>query len=65
MEKEKKHLREQIGDYLIDISKLSFGGVVLSVILEISHNKPLVLLVGALATFGVALWGFILLNSKK
>ena len=65
MEKEKKRLREQIGDYLIDISKLSFGGVVLSVILEISHNKPLVLLVGAVATFGVALWGFILSNTKK
>jgi hypothetical protein len=65
MEKEKKRLREQVGDYLIDISKLSFGGVILSLILEMSQNKPLLLVVGIMATFGVALWGFILSNSKK
>jgi hypothetical protein len=54
-----------LGKYFVDISKLTFGGVVLSVILDISHNKPLVLVVGVIATIGIALWGFILVNSKK
>jgi hypothetical protein len=65
MKDEKKPFGQQFGEYLIDISKLSFGGVVLSVILEISHNKPLVLVVGAAATLGVAFWGFVLLNYKN
>jgi hypothetical protein len=65
MKDDKKPFGQQFGEYLIDISKLSFGGVVLSVILEISHNKPLVLAVGAIATFGVAFWGFVLLNYKN
>ena len=47
------------------LSKLTFGGVVLSVILDISHNKPLVLAVGAIATFGVAVWVFVLVNYKN
>lgn len=65
MKDDKKTLREQLGEYLIDVSKLTFGGVVLSVILEISHNKPLILMIGGLATIGMALWGFVLLNKKK
>jgi len=65
MEKNNKTFAEQLGEYLVDISKLTFGGVVLSVILEISHNKPLILVIGALATFGIALWGFLLINYKN
>jgi hypothetical protein len=65
MKDDKKSFREQLGEYFVDISKLSFGGVVLSVILDITHNKPLVLLIGVIATIGIALWGFILINSKK
>lgn len=65
MKDKKKSLREQLGEYLIDVSKLTFGGVVLSVILEISHNKPLILAIGGIATIGMAIWGFLLLNKKK
>ena len=65
MKNNDKPLREQLGAYLIDISKLTFGGVVLSVTLDISQNKPLVLVVGAIATLVVASWGFILLNLKN
>jgi hypothetical protein len=50
MKDNRKPFREQFGDYLIDISKLTFGGVVLSVTLDISQNKPLVLTFGAIAT---------------
>lgn len=62
---DKKPFGEQLGEYLVDVSKLTFGGVVLSVILEISQNKPIVLAVGAVATVGMAVWGFILLNIKN
>lgn len=65
MEKDKKTFGEQLGEYLVDVSKLIFGGVVLSMILEISHNKPVLLVIGAIATFGVATWGFILMNYKN
>lgn len=65
MEKDKKPFGIQLGEYLIDVSKLTFGGVVLSMILEVSHNKMLVLFLGALATIGVAVWGFILINYKN
>lgn len=65
MEKEKKSLREQIGEYLVDISKLTFGGLVLSLILEVSVNKVLVLISGTCSTFAITLLGFYLLNKKR
>lgn len=65
MDKDKKTFGEQLGEYLIDISKLTFGGVVLSLIIDLSHNKPLMLLFGAASTFGIALWGFLLINYKN
>jgi hypothetical protein len=57
-------MRKELGKYFIDISKLTFGGVVLSVILEISANKLIVLIAGSLATILLALWGFLLLKIK-
>ena len=63
MKREK--IREQLGEYLIDISKLTFGGVVLSVILDISDNKPLVLIFGIFATIIIAVLGFLILNKKR
>lgn len=65
MEKETKTLREQLGAYLIDVSKLTFGGVVLSVILEITKSKLLILGVGFMATVIFAAWGFLLIKTKK
>ncbi len=65
MKNEEKSIRQLFGEYLIDVSKLTFGGVVLSAVLEISHNKPLVLITGTIATIGIAVWGFLLLNKKK
>jgi len=65
MENGKKSLTEQIGTYLIDVSKLTFGGVVLSVILEISKNKLLILAFGFSATLIFAIWGFLLLTIKN
>lgn len=65
MKDEKQTFAEQLGNYLIDVSKLTFGGVVLSVILEISQNKLLILGVGFTATLIFAIWGFLLLTIKN
>jgi len=62
---EKKSLRTKIGDYFVDVSKLIFGGVVLSTILNIqSVPKGSILIVGGLATIIFAFWGFYLIKEK-
>jgi len=62
---EKESLRAKIGDYLVDVSKLIFGGVVLSTILNIqSVPRGSVLAVGCLATIFFAVWGFYLIKGK-
>ena len=56
-------LRAKIGDYLVDVSKLIFGGVVLSTILNIqSVPKGSILIVGGLATVIFAVFGFYLIK---
>ena len=52
-------MRQKIGDYLLDVSKLIFAGVVLSSILNFEGvPKLLVLVLGAFATLITALVGF-------
>lgn len=63
--KETKSVREQIGEYMIDISKLTFAGVVLSTVLEVTTNKGVILLSGVIATLNLAVIGMILLNIKS
>jgi hypothetical protein len=60
----KKKSTEKLSDFLIDIAKLVFGGVVLSVILDLEINKIVVLLTGMFTTAVLALFGFILYNKK-
>jgi len=62
---EKKPFSEQVGDYLIDISKLTFGGVVLSAILEVSKDKTIILLYGIVSTLLMAVSGLIISNIKN
>ena len=58
-------MRNKIADYLLDISKLVFAGVVLSTILQIDGvPKWAVLLTGVYATFVIALVGFMLMEKK-
>lgn len=60
-------MKKQLATYLIDISKLVFGGVVLSQILEISENSKLILIIGIMAGMAFAVVGFLILYyaSKK
>ena len=57
-------IKKELGVYFIDISKLTFAGVVLSVILEINTSKLIVLLAGSSATFIFAFRGFLLISMK-
>jgi len=58
-------MKKELGRYLIDISKLTFAGVVLSVILDISESKILVLALGGVATLVFAVAGFVFLTKIK
>ena len=54
---------KEIGNYFIDISKLVFGGVVLSAVFDIqAFSKYLVILSGIIATLVFATIGFLLLK---
>jgi hypothetical protein len=56
-------MRKEIGNYFIDISKLVFGGVVLSAVFDIqAFSKYLVILSGIIATLVFATIGFLLLK---
>ena len=57
-------MKDKIGDYLLDISKLVFAGVVLSTVLELDVSKPLVLFVDVYASFMIAIMGFLFLWRK-
>ena len=63
--KDKKPLSEQVGDILVDIGKLTFGGVVLSAVLEMSKNKSIILLYGIGSTLALIITGLIFLNIKN
>jgi len=59
-------MRKEIGKYLLDVSKLVFGGVALSTILEVEDfSKVKMLLAGLIITLLLAILGFILLINKK
>ena len=57
-------MTEKIGNYLLDISKLVFAGVVLSTVLDLEASKTSVLFFGVYATSVFALMGFLLLRKK-
>ena len=60
-----KELREKLGAYLLDISKLIFGGVVLASIMNISTHKLLIAILGTLSSAIFALAGFLLILYSK
>lgn len=59
-------MKKQLGNYFIDISKLVFGGSVLSAILEIKDvSNLLVLILGTIATIVFATLGFLILKNYE
>ena len=56
-------MKDRIGNYLLDISKLIFAGMVLGVILDMGEiSKIAVLITGVWATIVFALIGFALIK---
>lgn len=60
-----KKMKEELGKYFIDISKLIFGGVVLSQVINITENKYIVLILGLMAAILFAIIGFGFIKPKK
>jgi membrane protein DedA with SNARE-associated domain len=58
-------MKDELGKYLIDVSKLLLGGVVLSSVLEMSINKLTVIIAGIIAAIGFLIFGLIILKEKK
>ena len=59
-------MEEKIADYLLDISKLIFAGVVLSTVLQIENLSELTaLLIGMHASVFTAIAGFVIARKKQ
>jgi len=66
-EEQKKLIFQKAGDYLLDISKLVFGGVILAGVVKISVNYYVLFGIGAAAVVTTAILGFglITLSNKQ
>ncbi len=65
MKKLDSELRKEIGKYFLDISKLIFGGVVLTSIVQLNNiNRGLVMAIGVVISLMLALFGFLILKMK-
>lgn len=62
---ENRDFDKELGKYLLDVSKLIFGGTVLASILKIDNvNYVLVLFLGFIITIIFAYFGFVILKRK-
>ena len=58
-------LREKIGDYILDISKLIFGGVILGPVLSMEFvSKSSILIISVTVVFALSLFGFSLIKER-
>lgn len=55
----------EVGKYLLDISKLVIGGVVLTSALQLNSDKWLLILIGIIVSLLVACGGFLILTYTK
>lgn len=63
----KNTIMEETGKFLLDIAKLVFGGIILACIMQITINKVLLLIFGAIFVLALAFAGlaFITLSKNK
>ena len=62
---EEEEFNKEVGKYIIDLSKLIFGGVVLASIIKIEDiSRYLILLVGIIISAVAAYFGFQILKVK-
>lgn len=59
-------VKEKMGDYFLDISKLIFGGIILSSIVNEPMNKWVIYSIGSFFSLWLTILGFVLIsNSTK
>lgn len=58
-------VKEKMGDYFLDISKLVLGGVILSSIVEEPINRWVLYCLGAFFAFFLMLVGFALISNSE
>lgn len=61
----RKALYEEAGKYLLDVSKLIFGGVILAGVMNLNVDKIVLFIIGTLAVIVTAIIGFILFKKGK
>ena len=54
----KKSFYLKVSDFLLDLAKLVFGGIILTGIIDLDLNKAWLFSVGAIVATGLAVWGF-------
>ena len=58
-------MKEHLGRYCLDLSKLVFGGAILSAIVKESLPVFLVILIGGAVVVSLAIGGFLLIKKNK
>ena len=48
----------KVSDFLLDLAKLVFGGIILTGIIDLDLDKVWLFSVGAIVATGLAVWGF-------
>lgn len=61
----KKALYEEAGKYLLDVSKLIFGGVILAGVMNLDVSKLVLFIVGGTSVLLSAILGFVLFKKGK
>ena len=61
----RKALYEEAGKYLLDVSKLIFGGVILAGVMNLNVDKLVLFIVGGISVVLSAIVGFVLFKKGK
>ena len=59
MRERQKALYLKVSDFLLDLAKLVFGGIILTGIIDLDLDKVWLFLLGASVAGGLAWWGFV------
>lgn len=61
----RKALYEEAGKYLLDVSKLIFGGVILAGVMNLNVDKLVLFIVGGISVVLSAILGFVLFKKER
>ena len=64
VEKQPNNIRKEVGKYCLDLSKLVFGGAILSAVMQEGLPSFWIILVGAFVVVALVIAGFLLLKNN-